>query len=370
MSSTKTVADTKLRRILTDRLGTTALRSLQVIIIVILAAGVIWAGLQLTIVVIPVVLALIVASAFAPIIRFLRKRMGAGLAAWITLLGSVTVLGGLITLIVFAVRGQADELVASAQRGVQQVQQFLATTELPIDQTQINDAIESIKGFFLSSQFAAGAASGLGAAGSFATGLALFVVVLFFFLKDGDRIWSFLLQPFRGERLARGREIGSTTVRTLGDYVRGTATVAFADAFFIGIAAAIMGVPLALPLAVFVFISAFVPIVGATVAGILAALVALVANGPIIALILVGVVILVNQLDGNILQPIIMGGSLKLHPLVILIALTAGTVLGGLVGAILSVPIAAVGWQIVRIIARPTPEQVAAPPKRRRWFGA
>ena len=369
MSSAKTPAETKLLGVLTDRLGTAALRSLQVMLVVGLAAGIIWAGLQLTIVVIPVVLAIIVASAFAPIIRFLRKRMGPGLSAWITLLGSVIVLGGLVTLIVFAVRGQSAELIASAQRGILQVQQFLADAELPIDQSQIDDAIDSITDFLTSSQFASGAASGLSAAGSFVTGLALFVVVLFFFLKDGDRIWAFLLTPFHGDRLARGREIGTTTVRTLGDYVRGTATVAFADAFFIGVAAAVMGVPLALPLAVFVFISAFVPIVGATVAGILAALVALVANGPIIALILIGIVILVNQLDGNILQPIIMGGSLKLHPLVILIALTAGTVLGGLVGAILSVPIAAVGWQIVRIIARPSPEPAVAAPKRRRWFG-
>ena len=117
--------------------------------------------------------------------------------------------------------------------------------------------------------------------------------------------------------------------------------------------------PLALPLAVIVFIGAFIPIVGATVAGILAALVALVANGPVVALIVVGIVIAVNQIEGNFLQPVVQARSLKLHPLVILVALTAGTILGGIVGAVLSVPIAAVAWAIVKAW---NPDDEPAPP--------
>lgn len=135
----------------------------------------------------------------------------------------------------------------------------------------------------------------------------------------------------------------------LGGYVRGTAIIALADAVAIGVTLFIMQVPLALPLAVITYIGAFVPLVGATVAGILAALVALVANGPVAALIVVGVVIAVNQLEGSLLQPIVMGKSLQLHALVILLALTAGTVLGGIVGAVLSVPMAAVAWAVVQV---------------------
>jgi len=174
------------------------------------------------------------------------------------------------------------------------------------------------------------------------------VVILFFFLKDGDVIWNFFLRPFKGERLRRGRRIGTTSVRVLGGYVRGTAIIAFVDGAAIGIGLAILGVPLALPLAVIVFLTAFIPLIGATVAGILAALVALVANGWVVALIVVGIVVVVNQLEGNFLQPVVMAQSLKLHPLVILVALTAGTILAGIIGAVLAVPIAAVGWAIVK----------------------
>jgi predicted PurR-regulated permease PerM len=184
--------------------------------------------------------------------------------------------------------------------------------------------------------------------GELATGAALAVVILFFFLKDGPTIWAFFLRPFRGHRKARGERIGATAVRVLGGYVRGTAIIAFVDAAGIGIGLAILGVPLALPLAVIVFVTAFIPIVGATAAGILAALVALVANGPVVALIVVVIVVVVNQLEGNFLQPVVMAQSLKLHPLVILVALTAGTILGGITGAVLAVPIAAVGWAIVK----------------------
>ena len=145
------------------------------------------------------------------------------------------------------------------------------------------------------------------------------------------------------------RSAGSPHRRQDGAYVRGTASVAFVDAVGIGIGLWILGVPLALPLAVLVFLLAFIPIVGATLAGILAALVALVANGWVNALFVVGLIVLVNQLEGNFLQPVLMGRSMKLHSFVILIALTVGTVLGGIVGAVLAVPITAVAWGIVQV---------------------
>jgi len=131
--------------------------------------------------------------------------------------------------------------------------------------------------------------------------------------------------------------------------VRGTAIIAFVDALFIGIGLTILQVPLALPLAVIVFLGAFIPLIGATLAGVLAALVALVASGPVVALIVIIIVVAVNQLEGNFLQPVVMAQSLNLHPLVILVALTAGTILGGVIGAVVSVPIAAVAWAIAKV---------------------
>jgi predicted PurR-regulated permease PerM len=155
-------------------------------------------------------------------------------------------------------------------------------------------------------------------------------------------------------------------VKVLGGYVRGTAIIALVDAVGIGIGLAILQVPLALPLAVIVFLGAFIPLVGATVAGILAALVALVANGPLVALIVVAIVIVVNQVEGDFLQPVVMAQSLKLHPLVILIALTAGTIVGGIVGAVLAVPFAAVGWAIIKVWDGPDPSIDQRKPLRRR----
>ena len=232
-------------------------------------------------------------------------------------------------LIVFAVRNQWQRLADSAAEGFDDLQSWLDDLPFPIDQDQITAARDSIVDFVTSAEFGAGALAGVSAATEFVAGTVLVLVVLFFFLKDGDRIWAFFMRPFHGERLERGRRVGVTSVKVLGGYVRGTAIIALVDAVVIGVGLAILQVPLALPLAVIVFLGAFIPLVGATVAGILAALVALVANGPIVALIVVAIVIVVNQVEGDLLQPVVMAQSLKLHPLVILIALTAGTILGG-----------------------------------------
>ena len=353
-----------LRDLLTDRLGVLGIRSAQIILVIVLAAVAVFALVQLKLVVIPLLIALILAAALTPVIKFLRGRgVSAILATWITLVSGIVVFGGLVTLIVFAVRDQWGELVSSASDGIDQLHEFVENGPFPVDQAQLDSLRDTVVDFLTSSQFGSGALAGVSVAGELITGILLAVVILFFFLKDGDKIWAFFLRPFHGHVLDRGRRIGRTAVKTLGGYVRGTATVAAVDAVAIGVGVAIIGVPLALPLAVIVFLSAFIPLIGATVAGILAALVALVANGPVAALIVVIIVIAVNQLEGNFLQPVVMAQSLKLHPLVILLALTAGTILGGIVGAVLSVPIAAVGWAIVKTWNAPETATVADDPE-------
>ena len=352
---------TPLNTLLTDRIGWLGLRSGQILLAIILAAAVVWGLVQLKLVVIPVLIALIIASAASPVLRFLKKRgLSSIIATWITLLAGIVIFGTVITLIVFAVENQFDELVVAASDGIDTLQGFLVNGPLPIDQEQIDSAIDGVVGFLTSSQFGSGAIAGVSVAGQLATGAALALVILFFFLKDGAKIWEFFISPLKGERHARGERIGSTTVRVLGGYVRGTATVAFVDAAAIGIGLLILQVPLALPLAVLVFLGAFIPLVGATATGILAALIALVFNGWVVALIVLAIVVAVNQLEGNFLQPVVMANSLKLHPLVILVALTAGTILGGITGAVLSVPIAAVAWAIAKVWNKP--EQLTARP--------
>jgi predicted PurR-regulated permease PerM len=343
-----------LREVFTDRLGWLGVRSAQILLVIILAAIVVYGLIQLKLVVIPVLVALILAAAVGPVVNAMRRRgISSILATWITLLAGIAVFGGVITLIVFAVRNQWDELATSAVEGLDQLQNLLSNGPIPVDEEQINGAREAVVQFLTSSSFGSGALAGVSAAGEFITGALLTFVVLFFFLKDGGDIWNFFLRPFRGERLERGRRVGLVSLKVLGGYVRGTALIALVDAVGIGIWLVILQVPLALPLAVVVFVTAFIPIVGATLAGVLAALVALVANGPGAALLVLAGVVVVNQLEGNFLQPIIMARSLKLHALVILVALTAGTILGGIVGAVLSVPIAAVAWAIIKVWNRP-----------------
>ncbi|BDZ42499.1 hypothetical protein GCM10025865_17980 [Paraoerskovia sediminicola] len=271
------------------------------------------------------------------------------LATWIALLTLVALLAGIVALVVLAVVRQWDELQQQALDGFDSLQEYAQNLPFGITAEQVASVRDSAVELLQSSAVTSGALAGVSQTADFVAGFFIMIVVLFFFLKDGPVIWEFLLRPFEGHRYERGRRVGTATISTLGGYVRGTAIVALVDAAGIGIGLAIVGVPLVLPLSVLVFLLAFIPLVGATLAGILAALVALVAVGPVEALIVVAIVVVVNQLEGDFLQPIVMGRTLSLHPLVILIALTAGTVLVGITGAVLAVPVAASIWRAIQV---------------------
>ncbi|HSO90150.1 MAG TPA: AI-2E family transporter [Arthrobacter sp.] len=332
-----------------DSLGRASIRTAQVLLLLVLAVVVVYALIQVRLVVIPALLALILAAAISPFVHWLRRRGWPSTAATtFSFVALLLAFGAVITGIVFAVVNQADELADSATEGFDRVYAFIRTGPIPIDDQQIQQARDAAIDFATSSTVGAGAISGLSAAGNFLTGAVLMAVILFFFLKDGESIWAFVLRAFKGEKLVRARHAGERSLNVLGGYVRGTSIVAFVDAFFIGLALVIMGVPLALPLAALTFIGAFIPLVGATLAGTLAALVALVANGPFAALVVIIVVIVVQQLEGNFLQPVVMGQALNVHALVILLALTAGTILAGIIGAILAVPLVAVAWAAIK----------------------
>ena len=355
-------ADGGLRGMWSDGLGRAATRSLQVLALLAVGAVGVFVVMQLTAIVIPVLIALVLAAAIHPVVSWLRRRgVPSMLATWIALLAFVAVLTGIIWAVVDAVADQWDELADQAIEGFQELQTFLQGA-LPFEVTeeQLRELQSSAGQLLQSDAVTGGAVAGVSQAAHFVAGFFIMIVVLFFFLKDGPRIWEFLLRPFEGERYERGVRVGDATISTLGGYVRGTAIIAAVDAVGIGIGLAIVGVPLVIPLTVLVFLLAFIPLVGATLAGILAALVALVALGPIEALIVVAIVIAVNQLEGDLLQPVVMGRSLRLHPLVILVALTAGTVLAGITGAVLAVPIAASIWRAIQVWDGPdTPARFA-----------
>lgn len=335
----------------TNGLGRTAIRAVQILILLLLSSVVVVALLQLSLIALPVLLALIITSALWPLVKLLRKVMSALLAAWVVFLGALLVLGGIGTALVYSVAAELPTLIDKGVEGFHKLQGMVNQLPWSISQEQIDQVIKQVTDFLTSSQFGAGALNSLSAAGNFVTGLVLLLVILFFFLKDGDKIWAFFVSWTPLHQRHRWLSTGDRTIETLGGYVRGTSTIAAVDAAAITIALLVLKVPLAIPLGVVTFLAAFIPMVGATVAGALATLIALVTNGPVTALIVLGAVILIQQLEGNFLQPIVMAHALNLHALVILLSLAAGTVLGGLVGAVLAVPLTAVGWSITKIWA-------------------
>ena len=333
-----------------DGFGRVGTRSLQVLAVLAVVAVFVLVMAQLTLIVIPVLIALVLAAAISPLVSFLRRKGLPPLTAtWIALVILVALLSAILWLVVGAVVNQWEDLRDQALKGFDELQGSVQGLPFEITQEQIQSLQESVTGLLRSDAVGSGAIAGVSQTVDFVAGFFIMIVVLFFFLKDGPQLWEFLLRPFAGHRYERGKRIGDTTVRTLGGYIRGTAIIAAVDAVAIGIGLAIVGVPLVIPLSVLVFLLAFIPLVGATVAGILAALVALVAVGPLEALVVVAIVVVVNQIEGDFLQPVVMGRTLRLHPLVILVALTAGTVLAGLSGAVLAVPIAASIWRAVQV---------------------
>lgn len=337
----------------TDVMGRLGIRAVQLLLIGAVVGLLVFVMLRLTVVVIPTLIAIILACALWPLVRLSRRVMPTMLAAWTVFLGSLLVLGGVGTGLVFSVINEWSTLVEQATEGFNQlrgmVDDVAGNLGITIDQEQVDGAVDSVTSFLTSAEFGTGAVTTISAAGSFLTGLVLLLVILFFFLKDGDRIWAFFISwtpiHFRDKWIASGDK----ALKTFGGYIRGTAIIAAVDAVGITIALLVLQVPLALPLGVVVFLGGFIPIVGATVAGALATLVALVANGPMVALIVLAAVVLVQQLESNFLQPVVMAQTLKLHALVILMALTAGTVLSGIIGAVLAVPLVAVAWGVIKV---------------------
>jgi len=335
-----------------DGFGRAGSRSAQVLLLAAGVAGLVWVLLQVKVVVIAVLIALILASAVTPLVKWLQhKRWSSLLATLAAFLGILALVGGVLTAIVFAVRNEWESLISQTTEGWDELQRVIASSPLPIDTAAIDQAARQVIDFLTSGSFTDSALSGLSAATNFITGVVLTIVILFFFLKDGEKMWNFTLRWTRGETRAKLAESVDRGAEVLGGYVRGTATIALLDAVLIGGFLLIAQIPLAVPLAVITFVTAFIPIVGATIAGVLACLVALVANGPLVALGLLAWIIVVNQIEGNILQPVIMGRTLSLHALVILLTLTVGTLVGGLYGAILAVPYTALAWAVIQVWA-------------------
>ncbi|MER6757058.1 AI-2E family transporter [Micromonospora echinofusca] len=305
-----------------------------------------------------VVIALLLTALLNPISKLLRRiRVPAALAA----LGGVLTLVGVLTLAGFLVTNQIanqfDDLGETLSDGLEEVQQTIVSGPLPIDEEQLDSAIEVLQQSLTDASAdidpAATATATLETVGA----VLLALVLLFFLLKDGSRMWGWLLRLFPDRLRPPVDEAGRAGWWAVSRYIGGQAVVAAVDAIGIGIALLVIGVPLVLPLALLTFLGGFVPIVGATVAGAAAALVALVTNGPTDALLVLAAVIAVQQLEGNLLEPLIVGRALKLHPAPVLLPVTAGTLTAGIAGAVIAVPVLAVLHQSGSVLLRHQAEQ-------------
>jgi len=321
------------------------------------AAGavVVYALTRVGFAIIPVIVALLLSTLFVPPARWLERRgLPRALAASLVFLTGLLTIAGVVALLVAPVAAEFDALGAQVREGVDKVAGYLAALPLGLDEQRIQRSIDSIDDQISENQTSvqSGVLAGAQAAGQFLAGVTICLVVLFFFVKDGRSMWRWVVGLVPDARKPALDELGRRSWTTLTAYVRGVVFVAAVDAVGIGIALWLIGVPLVLPLAVLTFVMAFIPLVGAFVAGAAAALVALVAVGPVAALLVIGAVLLVQQVEGNVLYPMVVGRTVDLHPVAILLAVTVGGLLYGIVGAALAVPIATVLAATVKVVDR------------------
>lgn len=330
-----------------DPFARLAIRSAQFLLVVaaLVAAGLVFETLRLVFV--PLLFGMILASTAWPLVRRMRARgVGDIVAATITLVGLFGVLTVLSWIVIAGVSGEWRELVDGAMDGLRTLDSWVKDV-VPFPASEINELQRQLFDGAPVDVAREQATAGAVTIAEVVSGMLLTLVITFFLLKDGASFASRAVRHAPERHRERVERIGARSVEVLGAFVRGTAIVAVVDAVAIGAALVILGVPLALPLSVVVFLGAFVPLVGATVAGAMAALVALVSEGPITALIVVGVVIAANRLEGDLLAPVVLGNAVSMHPLAILLALTAGLIVGGIVGGLLAVPLFAVLWTVV-----------------------
>ncbi|WP_434444177.1 AI-2E family transporter [Lentzea sp. E54] len=346
-----------------ERLRAASLVCLQLLIIGVAVWAVCHLLARLAVVVVPFAIAVLLAALLAPAVSWLSGRgLPRALATALVLLAAIAVLGGFLTFVVSSLVSAIPELRTQLDDSLAQLRGQLSGVGWG------DEALTQAREWLARNResLAFGAWGVFTSAGSILGGLVFVLFITLFLLYDGRRIWRFALRAVPGEWRLRVHRGGLHAFRDLSAYTRASIAVAIIDAVGIGLGLWIMDVPLVLPLAALVFLGGFVPLVGALLSGAVCVLVALVSGGPVTALVILGVVVLVQQIEGNVLEPLLMGGAVTLHPLAIILAVAVGGSQAGIIGAVLAVPVvttvrALLGAGILR----------AAPPRHmprlRRW---
>ena len=296
-------------------------------------------------IVIPVAIALLLAALLSPgVAKLVEWRVPRGVATTVMMILGIGVLGGVLTFVISEFSRGLPELQTQVAASLDTIQRWLKDGPAHLSDQQlqnyVNEIVKTIKEN--QAEITSGALTTAATLGEVLTGLLLALFTLIFFLHDGDGIWRFVIRAVPRDVRQRVDVAGRRGFGSLVSYVRATAAVAVVDAVGVGIGLAIIGVPLVVPLSALVFLGAFIPIVGAVFTGAVAVLIALVTNGPIAALVVLAVLIGVMQLESHVLQPLLLGRAVKLHPLAVVLAIAGGLVVGGIAGALLAVPLLAV----------------------------
>lgn len=333
--------------------------SWRLVVIVAAVVALLWVGKRLEVIIVPVLLALLVSALLVPVVDWLARRgLPRGAAVALVLLSGFAVLGGILTFVVSQFVIGLPDLVEQVARSIDSSRRWLIEGPAHLSRQQIdnagNAAIEALRNN--QAKLTSGALSTAAAITEVVTAAVLMLFTLIFFLYDGRNIWRYVTKIFPVAARDRVRAAGRAGYGSLVGYVRATFLVALTDAAGVGTGLAVMGVPLALPLASLVFLGAFIPLVGAVIAGFLAVVVALLAKGIVYALATLGLLIAVNQIEAHVLQPLVMGRAVSIHPLAVVLAISTGGVLGGIVGALLAVPAVAFLHYSTRELLAPDPQ--------------
>lgn len=359
------MSDTLSSRRTRAALGASARISVQLLLLCLAVAVALWGLGLMWSVVWPVVVALFLTTLTWPLTRTLRRLgLPPALAAFAVTVLFLLGIVGIVTLIAVPMASQAGELAHGVVEGIQKVREWAAGPPLNIGDDQITSALDTAAARLQNSvgDVVTKVATGVATVANGLLTIVLALFLMFYFLKDGPRFLPWLARQMPGRLAVDVPILASRVWDTLGAFMRSQALVGLLDAVFIGLGLWVLDVPLVLPLAVLTFIAAFVPIVGALFAGFVAVLIALVSNGPKDAVLVLVIILVVQQLEGNVFQPMIQSRGLGLHGAVILLAVTLGSSLSGIVGALLAVPVTsliAVLWNYLREHLSEQPQEPA-----------
>jgi predicted PurR-regulated permease PerM len=303
-----------------------------------------WVVARIQVVVVAVFMAIVVASALEPAVTWLERRRLPRLAGtWLCALVAAAVVAGSLALVVPRFVAELDDLGSRLGQAADEGKDWLVNGPPGLSRQQADDFGSEVEARIASglNGLIPDPVAGLGLVAQAVTGILVAAVLTFYFVKDGSRMWQWFLAHIRPGRRPKIDLAGRRSLAAVRGWLRAVAVTGLIDAVGIGVALAVIGVPLAYALAVLTFFAAFLPLVGALAAGTLAVLVAFVANGVTDAVIVAAVVLAVQQIEGDILMPLVMSRSISMHPVVVLVALTAGGAYAGVIGAVVAVPLTA-----------------------------